>query len=961
MTLAARILVASASTVALTIAQQQPPTPPPDVSRIVERSCTNCHGATRQMANLRLDTPGALRKMIVPGKPEASPLYQRIASLDKQARMPLGGKLEDSEIATIRNWITGVKEQTHWAYIAPQRPPLPPASKWTRNPIDRFIEAKLEKEGLHPTPEADRATLLRRISLDLIGLPPTPQELNAFLNDKRSNAYELQVDRLLQSPHYGERWGRHWLDAARYADSDGYEKDKQRFSWFYRDWVIQALNQDLPYNRFIIEQLAGDLLPNPTQSQLVATGFLRNSMINEEGGIDPEQFRMEAMFDRIDAVSKAILGVTVNCAQCHNHKFDPILQEDYYRMVAFLNNANESTISVYTPPEQVKRADILRRTHELEEGLKHRTPDWQSRMQAWIASFPKTEWTVIRPEVDTITDGGERYRLMDDGSFLPEGYAPTKHRVKLTTKTDLRRITAVRLELMMDPNLPRGGPGRSIYGTAALTEFEAEAAPALDPKKITKIKFVRATSDINPPETDLLAIYDDKSKKHRVTGPIDFAIDGKDETAWSTDAGPGLRNQPRQAVFIASEPIDFEGGTVLSIFLKQNHGGWNSDDNQNHNLGRFRLSISSDPDAFAQPSPTFANFRQSVPEWKGVNDEIAALWRDHPEGTTQLALNERDGKRETHLLMRGDFLRPGKIVEPGVPAFLNPFPANAPRNRLGFAEWMVSRDSPTTARSLVNRTWQAYFGTGFVPSSEDLGRQSDPPSHPELLDWLSVEFMERGWSVKHLHRLIVTSAAYRQSSNVSPALIEKDPYNRLISRGPRFRVEAEVVRDIALAASGLLNEKMGGPGVYPPAPDFLFQPPISYGPKIWNQETGPDRYRRGVYTFRYRSVPYPMLQNFDAPTGEAACVRRARSNTPLQALTTLNEPVFVESAKALAARALTEGGKTDRDKLNYAMLRVVSRKPTEAEATELLAFLQRHDWIALSRVLLNLDETITKE
>ena len=958
MTLARRILVATAAATLMAAAQQ---TLPDNVKQIVDRSCTPCHGATKQMADLRLDTPAALRRMIVPGKPDSSTLFQRISGASDQPRMPLGGKLPDTEIAALRTWILNYTEQNHWAFIAPKRPILPPASKWTRNPIDRFIEAKLQSEGLTPSPEADKATLLRRLSLDIVGLPPTPQELTAFLNDKSPKAYEKQVDRLLASPHYGERWGRHWLDAARYADSDGYEKDKQRFTWFYRDWVISALNQDLPYDRFIIEQIAGDLLSNPTQSQLVATGFLRNSMINEEGGIDPEQFRMESMFDRIDAVSKGILGVTISCAQCHNHKFDPVLQEDYYRMLGFLNNAHESNIAVYTPEEQAKRAEIFSKTRQIEDDLKHRNSDWQAKMQAWIASFPKTEWTVIRPEVDTITDGGQRYQLLEDGSFLAQGYAPTKHKVKMTAKTDQRKITAVRLELMLDPNLPRGGPGRSIFGTGALTEFEAEAAPASDPKKIIKIKFVKATADINPPETELLSIYGDKSNKRRVTGSIDFAIDGKDETAWGTDAGPGLRNQPRQAVFVASEPIDFEGGTILSVFLKQNHGGWNSDDNQNHNLGRLRLSITGDPNATAQPAPTFGNFRQTVPEWKAANDQMAALWREHPEGTTQLSLNERPTQRETHLLMRGDFLKPGKIVEPGVPAFLNPFPANAPRNRLGFAQWLVSPDSPTTARSYVNRTWQAYFGTGFVASSEDLGRQSEKPSHPELLDWLAVEFMENKWSVKQLHRLIVTSAAYRQQSSVSPQLFEKDPYNRFIGRGSRFRVEAEVVRDIALAASGLLNEKMGGPSVYPPAPEFLFQPPISYGPKIWNVETGPDRYRRGIYTFRYRSVPYPMLQNFDAPIGESSCVRRPRSNTPLQALTTLNEPVFVEAAKALAKKTETEGGKTDREKLNYAMLRVVARKPTEPEAQELLSFLKRNDWTALARVLLNLDETITKE
>ena len=955
-----RTLLLITATAALTQLKAQQ-TLPDNVKQIVDRSCTPCHGAAQQMANLRLDTPTTLRRTIVPGKPDSSPLFQRVAGLENLPRMPLGGKLPDADIAALRTWILNYQEQSHWAFIAPKRPTLPAASHWTRNPIDRFIEARLQQENLAPSKEAGRAALLRRASLDLIGLPPSPQELNAFLNDTRPNAYERQIDRLLANPHYGERWGRHWLDAARYADSDGYEKDKQRFTWFYRDWVVNALNQDLPYDRFIIEQIAGDLLPNPTQSQLVATGFLRNSMINEEGGIDPEQFRMESMFDRIDAVSKGILGVTVSCAQCHNHKFDPVLQEDYYKMLAFLNNAHETNIAVYTPQEQMKRAEILGKTREIEVGLKHRTPDWPQRMKAWIASFPKTDWTTIRPEVDTITDGGQRYQLLADGSFLAQGYAPTKHRVKLTTKTEMRGITAIRLELMLDPNLPRSGPGRSIYGTAALTEFEAEAAPVNDPTKVTKIKFVKATADINPSETELLPIYADKSKKRRVIGPIDFAIDGKDETAWGTDAGPGFRNQPREAVFIASEPIGFEGGTILSIFLKQNHGGWNSDDNQSHNLGRLRLSIATDPNAVAQPAQTFANFRQSVPEWKSANEELANIWREHPEGTTQLALNERDGKRETHLLMRGDFLKPGKLVEPGVPAFLNPFPADAPRNRLGFAQWLVSRDSPTTARSFVNRTWQAYFGTGFVASSEDLGRQSDKPTHPELLDWLAVEFMENKWSVKHLHRLIVTSAAYRQQSSVIPQLLEKDPYNRLISRGPRFRVEAEVVRDIALAASGLLNETMGGPSVYPPAPDFLFQPPISYGPKIWNQETGANRYRRGIYTFRYRSVPYPMLQNFDAPTGDASCVRRPRSNTPLQALTTLNEPVFVEAAKALAAKTEKEGGRSDREKLDFAMLRTVSRKATEPEAEALLSFLKRNDWTAVARVILNLDETITKE
>jgi hypothetical protein len=566
------------------------------------------------------------------------------------------------------------------------------------------------------------------------------------------------------------------------------------------------------------------------------------------------------------------------------------------------------------------------------------------------------------------------------------------------------------LELMNDPNLPLGGPGRSIKGTCALTEFEVEAAPADGSSKPVKLKFSRATADFNQPVKDLEPVFDDKKGKHRVTGPIDYAIDGDDTTAWGIDAGPGQRNQPRVAVFDAAKPVGFEGGTILTFYLAQNHGGWNSDDNQNNNLGRLRLSLTTAPDAVADPVPTnvreilaipraqrtalqeqtvFGYWRKTVPEWRDANETIAAVWNGYPEGTAQLVLNERPAMRETHILKRGDFLQPGKAVEPGVPATLNPLPEGAPPTRLTFAKWLVDRQSPTTARSFVNRMWQEYFGTGIVATAEDFGRQSEAPSHPELLDWLAVEFMDRGWDIKAMQRLIVTSAAYRQSSRVTPELEAKDPYNRLIARGPRLRVEAELVRDIALSASGLLDPKVGGPSVYPPAPDFLFQPPVSYGPKNWHEEKGPDRYRRALYTFRYRSIPYPMLQTFDAPVGESSCVRRAVSNTPLQALTTLNEPLFVESAQALAAKALREGGASDEQRMVFAMRRCVARKPTSTEMTELLGLLKREErgidaqqahemigkqtapagvtelqlaaWTAVSRVLLNLDETITKE
>ncbi|MGH9802035.1 MAG: DUF1549 domain-containing protein, partial [Blastocatellia bacterium] len=597
-----------------------------DIQPIFAASCARCHGEKKQAAGLRLDSKKiALAKVIKPGKAVESELYRRVAGLGDQARMPMGGKpLSAEQIALIKTWIeqgaqwpeesqiSNSKSQTHWAFIAPIRPITPKVTNasWVRNPIDAFVLARLEKEGLKPSPEADRVTLLRRLSLDLIGLPPTPEEVDAFLADKSANAYEKQVERLLSSPHYGERWGRHWLDAARYADSDGYEKDKQRNVWFYRDWVINALNRDLPYDQFIIEQIAGDLLPNAKQDQIVATGFLRNSMINEEGGIEPEQFRMEAMFDRMDAIGKSVLGLTIQCAQCHNHKFDPLKQEEYYRLFAFLNNSNEANIAVYTPEEQMKRAEIFRRTREMETELQHKTPDWPQRLAAWEeqARANQPEWITVQPEVDDISNGGQKYLPMKDNSFLAAGYAPTKHRVKMIWKTDVKNIAAFRLELLNDPNLPLGGPGRSTKGLGALTEFEVEAAPASEQTKITKIKLVKATADFNQPERELELIFFDKSNRKRITGPIDFAIDGKDETAWGIDAGAGQRNVPRKAVFVAEQPISIEGQVILTFYLKQNHGGWNSDDNQNNNLGRVRLSVTTAKDAVADPLP--ANVRE---------------------------------------------------------------------------------------------------------------------------------------------------------------------------------------------------------------------------------------------------------------------------------------------------------------------------------------------------------------
>lgn len=916
----------------------------------------------------------------------------------------------------------------HWAFRAPVRPSAPQTStkSWCRNGIDAYVLARLEKEGLQPSPEAEKATLLRRLHLDLIGLPPTPEEVDAFLADDSPGAYEAEVDRLLRSPHFGERWGRLWLDAARYADSDGFEKDKPRFVWAYRDWVVHSINQDLPYDRFIIEQLAGDQLPHPTEQQRVATGFLRNSMLNEEGGVDPEQFRMESMFDRMDCLGKSVLGLTIQCAQCHNHKFDPISQEEYYKLFAFLNNDHESSMVTYPPSDRMRVANLRREIQDLEQGLWHRTPDWQARMNAWEDSVQtnQPEWIVISPEHQG--ENGERFYHYSDGSIRASSYAPTQwtaHFQATNLPTSVKSIGAFRLEQFTDPNLPCNGPGRSIKGMSALSEFRVEF---LNPgiKEPHKVKFVSATADFSNAEKPLEAEFDDRSGKKRVYGPVAYAIDGKEDTAWGIDAGPGRRNQSRKAVFIPEHPIEITNAAwVLNFYLEQNHGGWNSDDNQNHNLGRFRISVTSAPDAVADPIPdavrqifqipreqrtpsqvatVFSYWRTTVPEFAAVNSEIESRWLQWPEGTPTSVVMARAGQgpgeepRETRLLKRGDWLKPADVVKPGTPAVLHPLPPNADVSRLTLARWLTDRKSPTTARVCVNRLWQAYFGIGILETPEDFGLQSPAPSHPELLDWLACELMDGGWTLKSIHRLIVTSATYRQSSKVSPALLDKDKYNRLLARGPRFRVEAEMVRDMALSVSGLLNPAVGGRGVYPPAPEFLFQPPTSYGPKIWKEETGPDRYRRSLYVFKFRSVPYPVLANFDAPNGDFSCVRRTRSNTPLQALTSLNEVVFNECARALAQKVLEAPIHSDGDRIADAFRRVLGRSPEAEERGDLLLLLAKahhriaDGWLnaselgtgktevpgnlppgttpaqlaaytAVSRALLNLDETITKE
>jgi hypothetical protein len=1008
-----------------------------DIRPILEARCYECHGPKKQKNDFRLDQKAAAFrespdgvKRIQPGKSADSELFRRIASHDPDERMPPSGEpLSAVQVGTLRTWIDrgaewpddspGARRDVggHWAFRPPVRPAEPPvrAKDWVRNPIDRFVLARLEAEGLAPAPEADKAALLRRLSLDLVGLPPTVEEVDAFVTDTSEDAWANAVERLLSSAHYGERWGRHWLDAARYADSNGYEKDRARAVWAYRDWVVGAFNRDLPYDQFIIEQIAGDQLPGASQDQKVATGFLRNSMINEEGGVDPEQFRMEAMFDRMDAIGKSILGLTIQCAQCHAHKYDPITQEEYYRLFAFLNNDHESQPVVYMPLETAKIAGLSRQIEEIERGLRHTTGDWRAKVAKWEETVKDdpSRWIVVTPT--QLSGANARFAPQQDGSLLA-GASPSISVYNFEATVDLPEINAFRLELLTDPNLPGGGPGRSFRGNCTVAEFEVEAADVRAPAKKSKVKLVKATADFAGEDRDLGPSSDEKGARRRATGRVELAIDGVRETAWSVDAGPGRRNTDRKAVFVADKNVAYPSGTVLTFRLQSLRVTRNESDAELTNIGRFRLSVTAAKDPVADPLPkrvreilavpaekrtpaqeaaVFSYWRTVVPEFKEANYRIEALYKQWPEGATALTLQARPQGRPTAMLKRGDWLKPGKEVSAGVPAFLHPLPDGFEPTRLTLARWLVDRRSPTAARALVNRIWQAYFGTGLVSTSEDLGTQSEKPSHPELLDWLACEFIDRGWSMKAMHRLITGSATYRQSSKCAPGLHARDPYNRLLARGPRFRVDAEIVRDIALACSGLLNPKLGGPSIFAPAPGFLFVPPASSFPFPWKEETGPDRYRRALYTFRRRSTPYPVLAVFDAPNGDAACVRRLRSNTPLQALTTLNETLFVECARALARRVLEGGGRTDAERVAYACRRVLGRAPTGEEKTVLLDLLETQArriadggtnprelatgteqcpelkagvapaqlgaYTVLSRVLLNLGETITKE
>ena len=1019
-----------------------------DIEPIFAANCYQCHSAKKASGQLRLDAKAAAMKgglsgaAILPGNGKDSRLVHRLLGLNDEARMPMGGALKPEQIELVKRWIDegavwpdggmegkrdgGTEVPKHWAFVAPTRAALPSVKNaaWVKSPVDAFILSAIEKRGLTPSAEASKETLIRRLSLDLTGLPPSLKEIDEFLADTSPQAYEKLVERLLASPHYGERWGRWWLDVARYADTNGFEKDLPRSIWPYRDWVINAFNQNMPFDQFTIEQLAGDLLPNATLDQRIATGFLRNSMLNQEGGVDPEQFRVEGLIDRVDAVGKAFLGLTVSCAQCHNHKFDPIAQKEYFQFYAFLNSDDEPEIEV--PDEKVtrKRLEILAKVAKVEDELIAKTPDLAKRLAEWEQAETnrrQIEWTPLTGG-EIFAAFGVKFDSLEDGSFIAKGDNSTSNNYKVAIRTKLKNITGFKLEFLTDPNLPRTGPGRAPDGSFYVTEFSIEAAPANKPDAAKKISLTDATTDFNHQDF-----------------PVENVIDGNPKTHWHSDTGNGRRNQDRQMVFAAAEPAGFDEGTTFNFQLAQKSDESIKFGNVMPNIGRFRISVTTAANPKADPVPAnarrllavaadkrtdeqrreiFSHYRATDEEFAEANKQIDDLMKDWPYGATTMALAPRGIPRETRIFRRGDWKRPGDAVAPNTPAVLPPFPKDAPRNRLGLARWIVAKENPLTARVIVNRIWQQYFGAGLVSTAEDFGTRCETPSHPQLLDWLAVELMEgrgdgvkgrRGdrenppptdhqppttnaWSLKHIHRLIVTSAMYRQSSKITPPQLEADPTNVWLARAPRLRVEAETVRDIGLTASGLLSRKIGGPSVYPPIPDGVLG--LAYGAQLpWPTASGPDRYRRAMYTFWKRSVPYPSMIVFDQPNGDFACTRRVRSNTPLQALTTLNDQVFMELAQGLALRVFTEGGTSDKDKIQYAFRLCTGRSPDGFETKRLQALLNEQrkifngrtaaavyvsaadltklpenvdlhklaPWAMVARVLLNLDETINKE
>jgi len=973
----------------------------PDFGRavrpILAKHCFACHGPDEETreAGLRLDTEaGAMvdlggYRAVDPDDVEASELLLRVTSDDDDLRMPPADShppLSDDEVAILRDWVrAGGRYTQHWAFEPPRPVEIPrinPESDaaWCRNPIDAFVLARLQQAGLRPAPEADKESLLRRLSLDLTGLTPTPQEVQQFLTDDHEAAYERLVDRLLASPAYAERFARLWLDLARYSDTNGYEKDRPRTIWPYRDWVIRAIAADVPFDQFSIEQLAGDMLPGATAQQRIATGFHRNTMMNEEGGIDPLEYRFYAMIDRVATTGTVWLGLTTGCAQCHTHKYDPITHTDFYAFYDLLNQADEPELDVVEPASELRRreteskmvAEENRLAAELlpplaETGM---PPDEDGTWGEIAAEFLRQvqhaleqarHWSVIRPT--TMHSTMPILRQQPDGSILATGDVTKRDIYRLHFKIDEVQspITAVRLEVLPHPLLPAGGPGMAFYEGRRGDFFLSELTATFNQSSV---------------------MFQDASHSYGSisvgSGSADASnvIDGEGSTGWSTSGAEGKANR---LILNFAQPITEPGELVIEMQFERHFAAA---------LGRFRFSLTSHPETtlanafpaevdqtiqetyltsqvldantyaemqrhFVATSPLLAPHRQSLERMRRSLEE--------PVRTLVFTQRASDDYRPTHRHHRGEYLNAEEVVAPAIPAALGELDPDVPADRLALARWLVSDSNPLVGRVTVNRAWRAFFGTGIVRTAGDYGTQSEPPTHPELLDYLAVDLRQHGWSMKRLHRQIVLSSTYRQAVT---AVHESDPDQRLLAGFPHRRLDAELVRDALLSAAGLMTFQLGGPSVYPPQGVGVTE--LAYGATAWKVSQGGDRFRRSLYTFSKRTAPFAAYAAFDAPSGELCVARRDRSTTPLQALTLLNDPMYMEIARGLAATVQRDlpAGSEPTQIATTIFQRLFVRQPSADELAAILDFYHRQQehaepWTLVARALMNTDEAIT--
>jgi hypothetical protein len=1000
-----------------------------DIRPILSNNCFFCHGQddANRRADLRLDTEEGQRadRAVVPRSTTESLLVQRILSEDDEVVMPppeSNKRLSNREKQLLQLWIAeGAPFEKHWSWTPPQR--SIPSSFQVGNPIDAFVLEKLRQQGLKPSPEADRATLIRRVTLDLIGLPPTLEEVDAFLSDTSDNAYERVVDRLLQSPHFGERMALPWLDAARYADTHGYQKDNHRSMWLWRDWVIHAINGNMPFDQFTIEQLAGDLLDNPTTSQQIATGFHRNHRINAEAGSIEEEFLAEYAADRVETTATVWLGLTIGCARCHDHKFDPITQKDFYQLVAFFNGMDEKGVdgvgaapgpeltvplSGFDDRIESQRMKITQLSEQLEARaveLKESRRAWEQRMEKALADPTlSTIWNVPQP-MNMRSTGRMEFQQLADSSILVKGENPLTDVQTIEIPLEPGTIQSVRLETMRHPSMTDNGFARSYDGSFVLSGLEVELHRPGSAAQHIQIRETFADSQ-------------------RQGWPVQSSIDESPDTGWSVD--PKEESEIHQALFVFDQPLRVNADENLIVRLR-----YESKEEQSI-IGRFRLALHSHPRAEPKSSIwlpssvikalTTPPSGRSIEQQQQLLDsfiqtaadpELVAIRTQYQAAVLELdqlieqssarVMVMRDSKtpRKTFVNLRGAYDKLGEQVFAATPSSLPQpprHPISRPLNRLDLARWLVAPDNPLTARVAVNRYWQMYFGIGFVRTTEDFGTQGDWPSHPELLDWLATEFIRLKWDVKAIQRLIVTSATYRQSSKVNSELLEVDPENRWLARGPRFRLPAHWIRDQALAASGLLVPTIGGPSVKPYQPSGLWEgvAGINSNTTRYRQDSGPSLYRRSLYTYWKRAVPPPSMMVFDAADREVCSVKRRLTNTPLQALNSLNDPTYVEASRWLASSVLSESTSDttrDTDRIQSLFRRVLARRPDTNELSRLersIATFRKHftksqesadqliqvgesprdasidstelaAWTTLASVILNLDETLTKE